>query len=195
MKKLILLIILTLCFQSLAKTEDIRDFKIEGMSVGDSLLDFMTIDEINSSKLNYVADNTKYYVVGYYKNLDTYDGVDIYLKRNDKKYIIKTIGGMIAMNKSDCLKKRQLIIKELRDLFSNAVEKNYEDISHSFDKTGETKQYQTGFLLKNNNNDDHVRVECTDWSKNFEKNNGFTDNLSVAAFTKEILLWFRSGYN
>ena len=195
MKKLILLIILTLCFQSLAKTEDIRDFKIEGMSVGDSLLDFMTIDEINSSKLNYVADNTTYYVVGYYKNLDTYDGVDIYLKRNDKKYIIKTIGGMIAMNKSDCLKKRQLIIKELRDLFSNAVEKNYEDISHSFDKTGETKQYQTGFLLKNNNNDDHVRVECTDWSKNFEKNNGFTDNLSVAAFTKEILLWFRSGYN
>ena len=100
MKKLILLIILTLCFQSLAKTEDIRDFKIEGMSVGDSLLDFMTIDEINSSKLNYVADNTKYYVVGYYKNLDTYDGVDIYLKRNDKKYIIKTIGGMIAINAS-----------------------------------------------------------------------------------------------
>jgi len=195
MKRLLLIFILTLSFQTLVKADDIRDFEIEGMSVGDSLLDFMTINEINSSKLNYVSDDKKYYAVGYYKNLNTYDGVDIYLKKNDTKYIIRTIGGMIAMNKSNCLKKRQLIVKELRELFSNAVEKNYEGVSHSFDKTGETKTYQTGFLLKNDNDDDHVRVECTDWSKNFEKNNGYTDNLSVGAFTKEILLWFRSGYN
>ena len=195
MKFLLVFIILIFNFQSLTKADDIRDFQIEGMSIGDSLLDFMTINEINSSKLNYVPDNKKYYVVGYYKNLNTYDGVDIYLKRNDTKYIIRTIGAMITMNQSNCLKKRQLIVKELRELFSNTVEKNYEGVSHSFDKTGETKTYQTGFLLKNNNDDDHVRVECTNWSKSFEKNNGYTDNLSVGAFTKEILLWFRSGYN
>ena len=195
LKILLYVLILIFNFQLLVKADDIKDFEIEGMSVGDSLLNFMSINEINSSKLNYVADDKKYYVVGYYKNLNTYDGVDIYLKRNDNKYIIRTIGGMIAMNKSNCLKKRQVIIKELRELFSNAVEKSYENMSHSFDKTGETKQYQTGFLLKNDNNNDHVRVECTDWSNDFEKNNGFTDNLSVGAFTKEILLWFRSGYN
>ena len=195
MRVFLLVLFLILSFQCLTKADDIKDFQIEGMSVGDSLLNFMSVNEINSSKLNYVTDDKKYYVVGYYKNLDTYDGVDIYLKRNDDNYIIKTIGGMIAMNKSDCLKKRELIRMELRSLFSNAVEKNYEDISHSFDKTGETKQYQTGFLLKYDNNDDHVRVECTDWSKDFEKNNGFTDNLSVGAFTKEILIWFKSGYN
>ena len=195
MKKLLGIVVLGLLLTLSAKADDIRDFEIEGMSIGDSLLDFMTINEINSSKLNYVPDNKKYYVVGYYKNLNTYDGVDIYLKRNDTKYIIRTIGGMITMNQSNCLKKRQLIVKELRELFSNTVEKNYEGVSHSFDKTGETKTYQTGFLLKNNNDDDHVRVECTNWSKSFEKNNGYTDNLSVGAFTKEILLWFRSGYN
>ena len=189
------IIICLISLQSLVKADDISEFEIEGMSVGDSLLDFMTINEINSSKLNYVSDDKKYYAVGYYKNLNTYDGVDIYLKKNDTRYIIRTIGGKIAMNKSNCLKKRQLIIKELRELFSNTVEKNYEGVSHSFDKTGETKTYQTGFLLKNDNDDDHVRVECTDWSKNFEKNNGYTDNLSVGAFTKEVLLWFRSGYN
>ena len=195
MKRLLLILILTLSLQSWTKADDIRDFEIEGMSIGDSLLDFMTINEINSSKLNYVPDNKKYYVVGYYKNLNKYDGVDIYLKRNDTKYIIRTIGGMITMNQSNCLKKRQLIVKELRELFSNTVEKNYEGVSHSFDKTGETKTYQTGFSLKNNNDDDHVRVECTDWSKSFENNNGYTDNLSVVAFTEEILLWFKSGYN
>ena len=65
--------------------DDIRDFEIEGISIGDSLLDFMTIEEINYSKLNYVTDDKKYYVIGYYENLKTYEGVEIYLKRNDNK--------------------------------------------------------------------------------------------------------------
>ena len=117
------------------------------------------------------------------------------MKRNDNKYIIRAIAAMISMKKKDCLKKREETVYEVRKIFSNANEKSYEGVSHSFDKTGETKTYQTGFLLKNDNDDDHVRVECTDWSKNFEKNNGYTDNLSVGAFTKEVLLWFRSGYN
>ena len=54
------IIICLISLQSLAKADDISEFEIEGMSIGDSLLDFMTINEINSSKLNYVSDNKKY---------------------------------------------------------------------------------------------------------------------------------------
>ena len=39
MKRLLLILILTLSFQSLSKADDIRDFEIEGMSIGDSLLE------------------------------------------------------------------------------------------------------------------------------------------------------------
>ena len=195
MKKLFIIIIFFISFQILAKADDIRDFEIEGISIGDSLLDFMSAKEIKSSKLNYVEDDKKYYVVGYYKNLKIYDAIEIYLKRNDSKYIIRTVSGMIAIKKKDCLKKKEEIVYELRQVFSNATEKSYDDISHSFDKTGDTKLYQTGFLLKKNNNDDHIRVECTDWSKKFEKENNFEDNLSISAFTREILLWFGAGYN
>ena len=63
MKKLLGIVFLGLLLTLSAKADDIRDFEIEGMSIGDSLLDFMTINEINSSKLNYVPDNKKYYVV------------------------------------------------------------------------------------------------------------------------------------
>ena len=195
MKAFLIALIFLINFQSWSLADEIQDFEIEGISIGDSILDFMTIEEINYSKLNYVTDDKKYYVIGYYKNLKTYEGVEIYLKRNDNKYIVRTIGGMISMKKSDCLKERQLILIELRKLFSNAIEKNYENVSHNFDKTGNTKQYQTGFLLKNNNDDDHIRVECTDWSKEFENNNGWLDNLSVGAYTKEVLQWFKDGYN
>ena len=37
---------LTFNFQSLTKADDIRDFEIEGISIGDSLLNFMTESEI-----------------------------------------------------------------------------------------------------------------------------------------------------
>ena len=51
------------------------------------------------------------------------------------------------------------------------------------------------FFLKNDNNDDHIRVECMDWSDELTKKNQWTDSLSVAAYSKEILEWFLSGYN
>ena len=102
--------ILIFGFQSWTKADDIRDFQIEGISIGDSLLDYVTKKEINLSKRNYVK-NKKYYVVGYDENLTIYDQVDIYLKSNDNKYIVRTLGGTIYMNKKDCLtKKKQIVV-------------------------------------------------------------------------------------
>ena len=41
-EKFLLILILTFSFQSLTKADDIRDFEIEGISIGDSALDFFT---------------------------------------------------------------------------------------------------------------------------------------------------------
>ena len=49
MKRLLLILILTFSFQTLTKADDIRDFEIGGMSIGDSLLKFMSVDEINNN--------------------------------------------------------------------------------------------------------------------------------------------------
>ena len=46
MKKLFIIIIIFISFQSLSKADDISDFQIEGMSIGDSLLDYMSKEEI-----------------------------------------------------------------------------------------------------------------------------------------------------
>ena len=46
---LFLVLVLTFSFQSLSKADDIKDFEIEGMSIGDSLLDYMTINEIEQN--------------------------------------------------------------------------------------------------------------------------------------------------
>ena len=44
-------------------------------------------------------------------------------------------------------------------------------------------------------NDDHVRVECVDWSKKISNKNNWQDNLVVGAVSTEISLWIKSGYN
>ena len=48
MKKLFIIIIIFISFQSWTKADDIRDFQIEGMSIGDSLLDFFNKKKINT---------------------------------------------------------------------------------------------------------------------------------------------------
>ena len=50
MKRLLLILILTFSFQSIIKADDISDFMIEGISLGDSALDFFSEDLITINK-------------------------------------------------------------------------------------------------------------------------------------------------
>ena len=84
MKRLLLILILTLSFQSLTKADDIRDFEIEGMSIGDSLLDFYSKDEINSFEILSYADD-KITAFNVKIRLDIYEEIQIAIVTNDKK--------------------------------------------------------------------------------------------------------------
>jgi hypothetical protein len=46
MKKLLVIIILSLCFTTPSKADDIRDFQISGISVGENLIDFFNAEKI-----------------------------------------------------------------------------------------------------------------------------------------------------
>ena len=195
MKKIIFLIFIYIFTFSVTKADDIRDFEIEGMSVGDSLLDYMSLEKINISKRNYFDDQRNYYVVGLADNLNSYDVLDLYLKTGDKKYIIRTIGGVLDISGSKCFSKKNEIAIELENFFPN-IEKEEFEKSHEFDKSNKSKQYQTVFFLKNTKraNDPHIRVECSVWSKEVKKKTGFSDSLNVIAMTTEILDWIYGGY-
>ena len=195
MKKIIFLIFIYIFTFSVTKADDIRDFEIEGMSVGDSLLDYMSLEKINISKRNYFDDQRNYYVVGLVDNLNSYDVLDLYLKTGDKKYIIRTIGGVLDLSGSKCFSKKDEIAIELENFFSNIVKEEFEK-SHEFDKSNKSKLYQTVFFLKNTKkaNDPHIRVECSVWSEEVKKQTGFSDSLNVVAMTTEILDWIYSGY-
>ena len=193
-KKFVIFFLLFFGSQSLIKADDIKDFEIEGMSVGDSLLDYMSEKEINSNKRNYV-DGKRYYVVAYFKSLNLYDNVDIYLKRKDKSYTIRTVTGQLRVKGQKCLSKKKEIEDSITKIFPNKKLVSYENAKHTFDKSGKSLQSQSAILLKNHNDKDHIRIECTFWSDEIKNKYNFEDHLNVAAMTTEILNWFIDGYN
>ena len=54
MKVFITVLVLIFSLQSWTKADDIRDFEIEGMSLGDSLLDYVSEGVIKSNKSFYI---------------------------------------------------------------------------------------------------------------------------------------------
>ena len=192
MKKLLAIIILSLCFITPLKADDIRDFQIEGISIGDSLLNYFGEEDILSSKRNYVK-NKKFYVVYHpkYSELKNYEIIDFYLKRNDKKYKIYGINGITEYQILEkCKKKKDEIVKEISNLFENLKPESYTK-KHEFDKSGKSKQIISSWYF---NSGDHVRVECTVWSKKIKTKHEYTDNLSIIIMKKELEDWMRGGY-
>jgi len=109
MKKLSTYLFLILfSFQTSSWADDISDFEIEGMSIGDSLLDYMSETKINALKEpfndEYIVSHEFYSVSIQGVKLKTYDEVHFYFKPDDKKFYAHSISGYIDFkNINDCL--------------------------------------------------------------------------------------------
>ena len=91
--------------------DDIRDFQIEGMTVGDSLLDYFSEEEIKIEKkyLYKYPNSNKFFQLSFEsEKFDTFDFVQVHLKNNDNKYEIFSIAGVVVFHNDiqACLKKK-----------------------------------------------------------------------------------------
>jgi len=186
-----LIFILILNFQSFSKADDISDFEIEGMSINKSVLDFMSVNEVLDNTLPYFETKRKYYITSILSNLKLYDQVEIYLKSNDNKFIIKTIvAGLFIDDLDQCLKKKKVIVKDLDQIFSN-IKKLSGSKKHEADPTGKSIHYIDQYNLGYPN---HIRVECTQFSDQMINSGMAQNSLNVVVMTKEINDWIVSGY-
>ena len=87
-KLLILLFSIFFLSSSSVFADDISDFEVEGIGIGDSLLDYMTEEEIlkeielNKDMYSYLNEPNKYAEVYVLKNFPTYDMVSVFVKNN-----------------------------------------------------------------------------------------------------------------
>jgi len=174
--------VLIFSFQSLTKAEDIRDLEIEGISIGDSLLDYFSKNEI---KRDFLYNSKKYFVfVSSKYSSETYDGIQFHARSDDDKLTIESIEGLkIIDNFNECKKIKKTIVDELLDFFNDATIEE-DSGNHTYDQTGDSKYNRTAFYLDPKDVWSSVSVTCFDWSKKLEKK--YADKLSVAIKTQKF---------
>ena len=183
MKRLLLILILTLSFQSLAKADDIRDFEIEGMSIGDSLLDYYNEEEIkikkNDKNTFYYKDN-KFVDIFFQLNNKTYEWLQIAIKPNDKKYLIHAVAGQIDYigNIDKCYKDMDNIFLSIKKNFNPKKFMQNKKIKHDYDKSGNSLATYSKMKFDNG----VINIECYDWSDQLP----FTDKLMVSVMSTEL---------
>jgi hypothetical protein len=193
MKKFLTFLILNLLIINSSQADDreyLSDFKISGISVGESLLNFMSQNEIENSKLNYFKDTRQYYVIGKLDDTNIYDQLEIYLKSYDNNFTVKTVVGFIVdVKKKECLNKKDSTVKEVKSLFGNIISQD-QIKKHEYDTSGKSKQHITQFTMRGG----HVRIECMFWSKKIKRKEGWTDNLQIVSMSDEVEKWIETGY-
>ena len=191
MRKLSTYLFLVLfAFQTPSLADDIRDFQIEGMSVGDSLLDYVAKDEIEKKKKYFYKSKEYASMSKGDPSFETYGGFQVHFKDNDKKYIIQSLKGMILYkdNIKDCYKKYNEVVEELTDFFEDTIKSNEKKIDHTYDKSGKSKITFVKFTF---NSGDFIEIACVDWSKELSYN----DKLYVLIMTKKMQDWLNKDSN
>ena len=107
MKKLLGIVVLGLLLTLSAKADDIKDFEIEGMSIGDSALDFFSEEEIKKNKY-YAYSSKKYYQTFFMlPSTNIYSSIQINIKEDDSDYIMTSVeGGIHPIKYSECKQKK-----------------------------------------------------------------------------------------
>ena len=188
MKKILLFLFLSFFINLHAQAENIEDFEIEGISLGDSLLDFYSEKYIKTKSKDYgYSDKSFTPLSNVTKNVKTYDAMQIYYKTDTPKKIIYALDG-VAWYKNNikaCEKERQKTIKEITALFPNSEKKDIGIIKHKEDKSGKSTKNEFRFIFDDGS---YVRVTCYDWSKKMK----YWDHLRVGFVHQEFRKWLDS---
>ena len=172
MRIFLIILILFLNLQSWTKADDIRDFEIEGMSIGDSALDFFDKPSILKNTWDYPGSN-KYKRVqnDNISFFELYDAVDFMYKFNDEKYIIQSLAGIfLTKNMKQCIKKQNSIVSDFEIAFPNA-RKTEQDKTFNDSHWQGSRNRQITFWLDTG----IASVHCNDYSKK----HGGQDHLAV----------------
>jgi len=192
MKKLSTYLFLILfSFSAPSFADDISDFQIEGMSIGDSLLDYFSEKEIRNNikdVYSYIEDKT--FVLSAFDEKDfspkIYEVVQIEFKDNDKDYKIHGITGKLFLNFEEnieaCYKRQDEIAEELSLIFKDAEKFKPKIEKHPADSSGRSTVREINFFLKSS---DIAAVDCYFWHKEMP----YQNNLKVNMSTKELNEW------
>ena len=199
MKRLLayLFIVLGLGFTFNVSADDVRDFEIEGISIGDSLLDHFKIKTIKSAR-KYEYKNTKFYSIDIWSDkFNQYAAIQFHLKEKDKKYVIHSLSGTLIFGKLGiydsksndvCKNKKKLIMDSINSVFPNADVQSYDDLDADDGYGQKALRSETYYRLDLG----EVWIQCIAWGKKTKKKENLYDNLRFTLLTPEFMKFMNS---
>jgi hypothetical protein len=191
MKKFLAILILIFTLQNPSWADDIRDFQIEGMSIGDSALDYFSEKDIKkNSKNQYKKKDFTHVENNNYSFFKTYYALDINFKTGDPEYIIQGLSGIIDYrNKSmvKCKKQLKKNFNEISLLLPKFKKSTIRTVPIPDDPSGKSTDTWAGFFSDQGS----VTIGCLDYSD--ERPNKM-DHLDVTIRTNEFNNFLRTAY-
>jgi hypothetical protein len=186
-------------FSAPSFADDIRDFQIEGMSVGDSLLNHLSKEEIiteikkNKPAYNYLTDKFGEVYIFNDENFKTYKRASFFVKPDDTNYIIYSVRGMLDYIEDidGCLSKQKEIENEITKILTE-FDKRKSNFKSRRDPSGQSTFNQIIFKFKTG---DEISISCSNWEESLRKKNNWTEGLSVIVEKKEVIDWIRKPIN
>ena len=122
MHKILWFVFLVLLTSTNAYTDNIKDFKIENISIGDSALDYFTESQLDNSELDWFNYSYKEYSTSLLPGRGIYDWFKITYKNEDYNYIIEGLVGIVVKKNYEedkCNKQLDSTTLNLSKLFKN----------------------------------------------------------------------------
>ncbi len=188
--KIFSIILITIfSFQSWTNADDITEFEIEGMSIGDSVLKYYSKKELNDFyQIEYPKSNKYqgYEIPNFLSKIkfNNYQSITLHWLKDDKQMKIVSISGinLYPNNLNKCLTERDKISSDIKLILKNSVIDEY---NGNYGSGNDSKSYNIEHVLNNGS----IKIWCTDWDKKTEKENDWDDDLNIAIALKEFLSW------
>ncbi len=174
MKKILVCAFLSLLLSTSAYTDNIKDYKIENISIGDSALDYFNETELENGEQDWFNYSYKEYATSLVPGKGIYDWFKISYKSHDENFMIEGLVGIVIKKKYDddkCNKELDSTALNISELFKNIklrkkkiykVDYNPTKVFQEPSKSGKSTATSISFDF---NNKGKIILSCYDMDK------------------------------
>ena len=179
MKKIFFLIIWILTFQIQSLADNIQYFKIEGMGIGDSALDYYSESQLEDNEQGWHNYSYNEYSTSYMPGKGAYSWFLVSYKNDDNNFIIEgLVGGLEKTNydNKECNNKLDAVALNISELFKNTAQeekKFYElkaDAAQTYPFTGKSVVTSLSFIFLDGSK---IVLACYNMDKEAKENESF----------------------
>ena len=174
MKKILWIVFLGLFLSTSAHTDNIKDYKIENISLGDSALDYFNESELENGELDWFNYSYKDFATSLVSGKGIYDWFKISYKSDDDNFIIEGLVGIVVKKNYDDIKCNEEIDSaalNISGLFKNTkrskkklykVDYNPRKVFQEASQSGKSTATSISFNFKNKG---EIILSCYDMDK------------------------------